>query len=176
MEGNPLPQKMNENKDETQKQGGSLSFFELRTPRDMLEKTRREYGRLADNFHIDHVFNFFITAYHIRDYIETINAVKKEELDTILEDQDIKDCKYLCNKGKHLVLTQSSNPATHIWTSTLGMAPIGILPIGCGQRWEVYIPSDCNADTNPLYRPVEIESLARRVLEKWDTFFVNHGL
>jgi hypothetical protein len=144
----------------------------------MLEKARREYERLADNFHVDHVFNFFITAYHISDYIVMTNAVKKEELDIFLRDQDIEDCQYLCDKGKHLVLTRKerANPSTHIWTSTLGMAPIGILPIGCGQRWEVYFPSDRNADANTRYRPVEIESLARRVLEKWDTFFVNHGL
>jgi hypothetical protein len=32
-------------------------FFELRTPRDMLEKARREYGRLTADFNIDNVFN-----------------------------------------------------------------------------------------------------------------------
>jgi len=105
------------------------------------------------------------------------NAVKEEELKTFLSDQDIIDCEYLCDKGKHLVLTKKNraNPSTKIWTSCINGEPIN-LPIGCRQRWELYIPSDLNADANTRYRSVEIKSLARRVLEKWDGFFSNHGL
>ena len=42
-----------------------MSFFELRTPRDLLEKAHREHDRLTCAFNIDNVFNFFVTAFHI---------------------------------------------------------------------------------------------------------------
>jgi len=37
-------------------------------------------------------------------------------------------------------------------------------------------PESVHADVNTRYRPVEIKSLVKRVLEKWDAFFANHGL
>jgi hypothetical protein len=90
-----------------------------------------------------------------------MNSISREE-----------NLQQLLDLTKHLVLIRKkhANPSTHIWTNTLGMAPFGMLPFGCGQKWEVYFPSDRNADANTRYRPVEIESLARRVLEKWDAF------
>ena len=145
--------------------GGSTVYFELRTPRDMLEKTRREYQRLTESLNIDNVFNFFVTAYHICDYIQVENAIPQVVLDTFLKDQDMQDCRDLCNKGKHLVLT-SCNPVTHIWTGCLNGAPMNTLPLGGGRKWVLFTSG----------REVEVKSLAKRVLDKWDVFFTDHGL
>lgn len=60
------------------------SFFELRTPRDMLEKAERELQRLRADFTIDNLFNFFVTAYHIRDYVQEATTVPQSELDAFL--------------------------------------------------------------------------------------------
>ena len=143
----------------------SKVYFELRTPRDMLEKTRREYQRLTESLNIDNVFNFFVTAYHIRDYIDVNNTIDKATLDKFFEDQDMQDCRDLCNKGKHLVLS-SCNPVTHIWTGCLNGAPMGTLPLGGGRKWVLFTRG----------REVEVASLAKRVLDKWDGFFENHKL
>ncbi len=43
-----------------------MAFFELKTPRDMLEKARREHTRLSTAFDIDNVFNFFVTVHHMK--------------------------------------------------------------------------------------------------------------
>jgi hypothetical protein len=51
-----------------------VTFLELRTRRDMLMKAKREHSRLKTIFDIDNVFNFFVTANHIRDYIEKNGA------------------------------------------------------------------------------------------------------
>ena len=143
-----------------------MSFFELRTPRDMLEKTRREHQRLAERFDIDNIFNFFITAYHIRDYIKENNAIVQIVLDIFLQDQDIKDCHDLCNKGKHLTLTKRPDPRAHIWSGCIGGAPINVLPIGGGDKWVLFTGA----------REVDVELLAQRVLTKWEAFFEVHGL
>ena len=143
-----------------------MSFFELRTPRDMLEKTRREHQRLTEQFDIDNVFNFFVTAYHIRDYIRKNNAVAWAILNDFLRDQDIEDCRDLCNKGKHLRLTNRPDPRAHIWSGCIGGAPINVLPIGGGDKWVLFTGA----------REVDVELLAQRVLAKWEAFFEDHEL
>jgi hypothetical protein len=52
-----------------------MGFFELRTPADMLRKAERELSRFQSEFNIDNLFNFFVTAYHVQDYIEKTAAV-----------------------------------------------------------------------------------------------------
>ena len=131
----------------------------------MLGKTRREYQRLTESLNIDNVFNFFVTAYNIHDYIEVNNTIDQVTLNTFFEDQDMQDCRDLCNKGKHLVLT-SCNPATHIWTGCLNGAPMGTLPLGSGRKWVLFTRG----------REVEVASLAKRVLDKWEVFFKDHKL
>ena len=146
---------------------GSIVYFELSTPRDMLEKTRREHQRLTECFNIDNVFNFFVTAYHIRDYIQVKNAIAQVTLETFLKDQDMQDCRDLCDKGKHLVLTQRINPTTHVWKGCMGGAPLGTLPMGSYGKWVLFRDDG---------REVDVKRLAKRVLDKWDVFFANHGL
>lgn len=132
----------------------------------MLEKTRREYQRLSDCLEIDNVFNFFVTAYHVSDYIRKTGAVPQTVLDTFLHDQDIKDCHDLCDKGKHLVLSKRPNPTTHIWSGCIGGAPINAIPINGGDKWVLFAGD----------REVDVEWLAKRVLSKWETFFSANGL
>jgi len=143
-----------------------MAFFELRTPRDMLEKTRREHQRLAASFDIDNIFNFFVTAYHISDYIRKTASVTQFVLDTFLQDQDIKDCHDLCDKGKHLTLTKRADPTTVIWSGCIGGAPIGELPIGDGDKWGLFVGE----------REVDVLWLSERVLAKWDEFFASNDL
>ncbi|WP_304922756.1 hypothetical protein [Hydrogenophaga sp.] len=143
-----------------------MAFLELRTPRDMLEKARREYARLTVSFDIDHVFNFFVTANHIRDYVEQSKAVRQAKVDLLFQDQDLKDCRDLCDKAKHLRLTKRADPMTHKWSGEIGGAPIGVLPIGADGEWELW-----SGD-----RTVQIAPLATRVLAKWEQFFENNGL
>jgi len=143
-----------------------MAFLELRTPRDMLDKAEREYKRLHANFNIDNVFNYFITANHIRDYVMKTESVKQVIMDSFFTDQDMKDCGDLCNKAKHLKLTKRPDPQTHKWSGCLGGAPIGVLPIGGDGEWELWSND----------RLVNIELLAERVLIKWREFFDIHGL
>ena len=81
-----------------------MAYFELRTPRDMLNKAERELQRLRGDRSIDNVFNFFVTAYHIQDYVRGAHSVPSEALRAFLADPDLKDCQALCHKGKHLHL------------------------------------------------------------------------
>jgi hypothetical protein len=132
----------------------------------MLEKARREHRRLIECFDADNLFNFCVTAYHISDYIRRTNAVAQVVLDTFLQDQDIKDCRDLCDKGKHLTLSKRADPTTDVWSGCIGGAPIGALEIGGGDKWMLFTGD----------RQVDVEWLAERVLAKWEEFFATHNL
>lgn len=143
-----------------------MSFFELRSPRDMLEKARREYQRLVCNLDIDNMFNFFVTAYHIKDYIDVMDAVENEIIEQFFTDFDMMDCRSLCNKGKHLTLTRSTDPRTVVWSNLVGGAPFGVIPPGGDSRWMLFTGG----------REVDVKRLAERVLAKWGKFFEENGL
>lgn len=134
-----------------------MAFFELRTPRDMLAKAHREYDRLLSNFNIDNLFNFFVTANHIRDYVQKSKAIPPTVLNRFLEDTDLKDCRDLCDKGKHLTLTKRLDPTTSIMSGCYGGAPFGAMPYGGGTIWLL------NTDK----RSVNVQQLANRIVSKW---------
>lgn len=144
-----------------------MSLFELRTPRDMLEKARREQQRLSERLDIDNLFNFFVTAHHIADYIRKTGAVAQVAIDTFLQDQDIKDCRDLCDTGKHLNLTQRVDPITYVSSGSYGCGTYGTRVYGGGgTKWLLL--------TN--VGEVDVGELAVRVLRKWEEFFTTHGL
>jgi len=89
-----------------------MAIFEFRTPHNIPEKARREHSRLTGGINIDNVFNFFVTAYHIQDYIGKTKAASQSALDAFLRDQVLMDPRDLCEKGKHLRLTKRPDPST----------------------------------------------------------------
>ena len=97
-----------------------MGFFELSAPVHMLDKARRELDRLERVLDIDNVLNFFVTAYHIKDYVESSGRIPKPALEKLFEDPDMRFCQALCNKGKHLVLTRSADPSTRIPAASSG--------------------------------------------------------
>jgi hypothetical protein len=132
----------------------------------MLLKARREHQRLVERFDIDNLFNFFVTAYHISDYVRNTNCIPQAVLNTFLQDQDIKDCRDLCDKGKHLALTRRADPTTRVWSGCINGAPLNTLPINGGDKW-VLLTGD---------REVDVGWLGDRVLSKWEAFFSTNGL
>ncbi len=143
-----------------------MSFFELRTARDVFAKAEREYQRLHSELSIDNVFNFFVTAHQIQDYVRKANAVPQLMLDTFLSDTDLKDCRDLCDKGKHLRLTKRTDPKTHRYSGSLNGASLNTLPINGGDKWVLLTGN----------REVEVEWLAERVINKWRGFLDHNGL
>jgi len=148
-----------------------MSFFELQTPRHMLEKARREHGRLTDTFNIDNVFNFFVTANHIRDYIRKSAAVPqptRDALKAFLKDPDLATTQDLCDKGKHLHLTQRPDPsAFRSAIGPLNTAPLNTIPLNhYSEVWTLHSGN----------RTFDVAALANRVIQKWETFFAANGL
>lgn len=76
-------------------------FFSFATPRDLLDKARRELARFEAEPSADHAFNFFVTVYHVRDWAAA-QGIPVAELNA---DPDFELCRLACNQGKHFRLT-----------------------------------------------------------------------
>ena len=46
-------------------------YFELSKPIDVLNKAKREFEKMQKDLNTDNIFNFFVTAYHIMDYVKS---------------------------------------------------------------------------------------------------------
>ncbi len=131
----------------------------------MLDKAHREHQRLHEHPDIDNVFNFLVTANHIRDYVQKLGSAPQQAMHASLQDQDIKDCRDLCDKGKHVTLTKRPDPSTRIMSSHIGAGMVGEMMVGGGDTW-LLVSGD---------RQVDVERLGGRVIQKWECFFSTHS-
>jgi hypothetical protein len=153
-----------------------MGFFELETPKNMLEKAKRELARIETDDSIDHVYNFFVTAYHIVDDLD--EHLKKE----IWNDQLIKHCGDACNKAKHMKLTkerpdvETSKNNKLIEKKFIPRAPWLYLK---GGNLEETVRFDPSVERRIVWEDGasrEVVSFARAVTTKWEKFFAMHGI
>ncbi len=145
-----------------------MGFYDIQKPVDMFRKLEREHARLPGDS--SDLFNFFVTAAHIEDYFKNEGVVSGDEIREFVSQQDMVDCKALCDKAKHHTLDRNldkrPDPRTWTWTGEIGGAPIGDLEVGAGDRRVMFSGS----------RTVDVDWLAERVMQKWREFFSEHKL
>ncbi len=141
-------------------------FFEIDTPRQMLEKARREFEKLEENLDSDSIFNFFVTAYHMCDYVAA--ALPNTDMESIYSNPDFKMCQYICNKSKHRTLKRNDSkfitrrcPAARFGEAVFGESVFD------GER--AYFITDDEEE-------VDVIELVRRVISLWETFLDEHSL
>jgi hypothetical protein len=105
---------------------------------------------------IDHVFNFFVTAFHVADYLdERLSKKVQKELWFQL-------CGDAGNKAKHMELTHGRpDPKT---PKDFSLADGISVP---QVQWRIQWQDGTSR---------EVVSFARDVLEKWEEFFALHGI
>ena len=122
--------------------------------------------RLRGDRSIDNVFNFFVTAYHIQDYVRGTHSVPSEALRAFLADPDLKDCQALCHKGKHLHLRDHPQALTTSVSSAFSDAAFSEVAFGEGQVRKLFYGN----------RAVDVNLLPDRVIAKWRQFLDEHAL
>ena len=155
-------------------------FFSLGTAKDMFAKAGREYDRLRNEPSIDNIFNFFVTAYHVVDYLPLGNEVTSDQINALRDDPDMQRCAHVCNKGKHAVLTQGDfnadkknglrrpSPIARVESGALGCSSLGTHSLGGSPPISLYYP-----DTR---EHVAILPLADRVMKRLVAFVEEHKL
>jgi hypothetical protein len=145
-------------------------FFEIRTPRDLLEKAKRDYSHMEAETSTDTVFNFFVTIYHVVDYVKALGTVPEAAIKKLYDDPDFKMCQFLCNKGKHIKLRQLQSYEAKYQPAITGGA-LDSFPLGSGVLGgpESYVVFDGNKEVDTI-------DLGVRLLQKWDAFFATHGI
>lgn len=134
---------------------------------DMLLKARRELARLRDDVNIDTVFNFFVTAYHVQDYLRA--EAPKSDIDVLLTDPDFVVCRSICNQGKHLRVDRNASPVGAKMSGrsgVMGIGMVGQMMVGAGILWVLTYDGT-------FHDPI---ALAGRVLAKLEKFFIAHSI
>jgi hypothetical protein len=138
-------------------------FFDLQSPRDMLEKARREFSRLQSDLNTDNIFNFFVTVHHIKDYAEEYGIPR----DQLPIGGDFQTCRKLCNLAKHLkdnhkyVDNKFSLESVKLWADGI---------------WADGIWDGKQARYDLEGQPLNILELAERVINDWEAFLTRQGL
>ena len=75
-------------------------FFQLRSARDMYEKAKREFDRMKSSPNIDTVFDFYVTAHHIIDYVDKQPTVSKAAIKAFRADPGFPDVQLHMRQGQ----------------------------------------------------------------------------
>lgn len=160
--------------------------FELDSPQDLLEKARREQNRLRQAIVTqnrtqiaDAIFNFAVTAYHVKDWLKksTSGSYRPEDVETYLRSVPVlRVCREICNASKHRGLNKPAKDAEAVTASATTVMSPTRLQIG-----EV----NFEADQPPSFRVkvvtldgsrFEVMDFSAQVITAWEQFFTSHGL
>jgi hypothetical protein len=131
----------------------------------MLRKAERDLVTLTSSYNSDNVFNFFVTAYHVGDYVKNTHFASQAALEAFLKDPDLVDCRDICNTAKHYVLTRHPTAVSSYDSGAVGGAAVGALAVGADGDWELSIDG----------RRIDVAQLAARVVAKWSDFLARHS-
>lgn len=139
----------------------------LASPADMLHKAEHDLTVMKQDLSAYTIFNFFVTCYHITDYIRASNSGLEAALKGLYLDEDFQLAHFLCNRGKHLELRAESDRDHHevLMGARAGIERAGAARSGEPVRWHIIVED----------ARVDVVQLGEAVIGKWRHFFeVNH--
>jgi hypothetical protein len=127
------------------------SFFDFDSIDGLWRKTLRELEVLRRDVSTDTIFNFFVTAYHVMDHVWERSLCTQAAKEEMYRDRTFRLCRFICNKGKHLVL---DNPLPGHDTHS---------DVGALIRYAVVVVDDGTR--------LDVLDLANDVVARWRRFF-----
>jgi hypothetical protein len=154
--------------------------YGLKSPRDLLEKLKRDAKLLVQDITSDKFFNFVVTGYSIIDWVRndaSISQSAKSAVNNLYNDPWIKVCGDLANASKHFTLDKrkpiTASAESHKGeqqTTKWGSYPWGVTPHTHIEQAE-YIQIDLEDGSS-----LSCLELVKKVVETWDNFFRTHQL
>lgn len=160
--------------------------FELDSPRDLLAKARREQARLREAIVTqnrtqiaDAIFNFAVTAYHVKDWLKksASGSYRPKDVETYLDSVLVlRVCREICNASKHRGLGNPAKDAQVVTASATTVTPPTRLQIG-EVSFEAEQPLSFRIKVVTLDGSrLEVMDFSVRVIAAWEQFFTSHGL
>ncbi len=123
-------------------------------------------GQRAADVASDGMFNFFVTAHSLTDYLK--GAVAEADRSALLAEPDIQLFRDVSNKAEHMRLDRGRpDPATHRVSGALGSAAFNTVALNASvERWVCW----------PDGTEVEMQSFGTRVLAGFEPFLTASGI
>ena len=143
---------------------GFGGFFAIETARDVFGKMERDFARLkASPADSDAAFNFFVTAYHIIDWLARGDEGK---LKVLRQGAIPRICKHLANGAKHLTLREPHDAIQH---ADAMPSPFASGRFASGRFAQGWLAVDLGPSERDELRVARIDAvtLAEKVIEHW---------
>jgi hypothetical protein len=149
-----------------------LKAFAITTSRDLHAKLQRDASSLHDEVSSDRLFNFFVTAWSLVDWIKSDDSVPadaKAARDSIRSDPLLQVCRDLANGCKHHTITHYNAPTERtVSTSGYGLGRYGKGAYGVGEESVEVVMKD--GSRYPVLQLVD------DVMGRWRLFFDRYGI
>lgn len=130
------------------------------------------------DYQVDCILAFFINCHHLRDWLEYSKAVSKEKLNELFKNNvELRICRDICNKTKHLSLNRSPSVGSKDTCNKLGYG------VTLHREYNHFaLPTDLNPVKNISYVVVaafekyNAFELADKCLNLWEDFLKQNSL
>ena len=147
------------------------SFFTYKS-KDLFNKMKKDLEVLLDEINTDNIFNFFVTAYHLKDYVKNefgeINEDEIRNFENMNQFLDIAG--FIANKGKHFKLNNEryENMESRYYSGKFDGTMLfdGTSRFGEGEKYKVKIANEV----------FEVEKIANNIFECWQKFLEEKDL
>jgi hypothetical protein len=152
-------------------------FPSLRSPNDLLRKLKHDFDRLSRN-RVDQyaAFDFFVTAWHIVDWLFPGDSKKAKEARDQLRNQHclLQIADHIASGAKHFAELRSRHVSVAGTTHKIISAAPGTFAPGTvapgGVREELYVKLKEDA-TREFGDSIEVYDLAKKMLDFWEQYF-----
>ncbi|MGL4501839.1 MAG: hypothetical protein ACRCU2_22410 [Planktothrix sp.] len=156
--------------------------YGLNNARDLLKKLERDANKLEDEVTSDNMFNFIVTAYHIKDWIKNddnnTQDIRDKARDLPASEKIINRCQDIANASKHFTLNRDGQrfQITSEVTSEQGFGVGRYSKGGFGKGEEEIIIKSLPTSDDPEGEEFNILDFKREVVKFWHKFFEENGL
>lgn len=149
------------------------TFFKI-TTKELHEKIKFDYEKLIEDLSPYNIFNFFVTAYHLKDYIKAEHNLN-ESRDIRAFSADMNDlldlAGFIANKGKHFDVNSSryENMETRFYSGKVDGTML------CDRTWSIgegatYKIMDSDENVH------KVQDVAKRLTDEWEKFMIDKEL
>jgi len=145
-------------------------FFDLDS-KGLFEKAQRDYKSLTEEGTHDNIFNFFVTAYHLKDYIKYQYHKNENNIRAFGNMKNLLNLAgFIANKGKHLKVDPKYNNMETKHKPSIKYDDDHSYDDEDLYFDETFMIEDSNGDRHSAY------AIAKELLTEWENYMKHEGI